>query len=321
MSILSLFPTRQLLPLCTVSHRTHELILRIIHNRLVAAANIAGHQIILECYHPSAKISTPYFVCEYLSTDSFDIESVSSDLSQPGRLSKLNNLYSHFKPIQPEGERQVWVPHPAGGWLPAPLSAFGNTDSEFVSQKLELESYECFSQLQSVVNLVQKGPTKGLFTNCISIGEGLTRVWRDWLAERAQNLVPLNEGKVEPEEEHKKRLLWSSVKEDIGLRLRVIKTETVIEPGMHHRDEDQDVCYTMQYEELVIRTSQLLLMVEKSLEKQKAHEGLLCGLDGVFMSGIYKGRMVEESREMYWKPVIDAYAGRPHEPLPVLIGW
>jgi hypothetical protein len=50
-----------------------------------------------------------------------------------------------------------------------------------------------------------------------------------------------------------------------------------------------------------------------------AHIGTLCGLDGVYVQQSYRGRRVEESREVYWRPVIDAYAGHPRGALPVLI--
>ena len=99
-----------------------------------------------------------------------------------------------------------------------------------------------------MVNFVKMGDRQGLFSNCVNVGEGLTRVWRDWLADRAKNLRAVGSIEKESDEEHKKRLLWNSVSEDIGLRLRVIQTETPHELVHQSRDEDEDVCYTLQYE-------------------------------------------------------------------------
>lgn len=50
---------------------------------------------------------------------------------------------------------------------------------------------------------------------------------------------------------------------------------------------------------------------------------MVCGLDGVYIAGVYKGRMVEESTANYWRPVMEAYAGKPvpSGELPLLIGW
>jgi hypothetical protein len=246
-NILSLFPTRDLLPLTTLSHRIHDLILRVIHHRILAAATLSNHKVILECYHPSARLSTPYFFCEYLGTDPFDGSS-SHELEGVGKLGKLNSLYSHFRPVQPEGDRKVWSPRASGGWSTAPISAFLDTEEEYVCQNVYLESHELFSQLQSVVNVVKVGPKKDIFLSYVTIGEGLTRIWRDWLAERAENLTAIKSPEEESDQEYRKRLLWSSLDEHIGLRLRVILREDMRAPVLLQSDEDPNVGYPLQYE-------------------------------------------------------------------------
>jgi hypothetical protein len=241
-SILSLFPTRALLPLTITSHRIYDVILSIIHQRLVAAASLADRQLILECFHPSAKFSTPYYNCEYLCTDAFDEDSLGNDNSSCGGLGRLRGLYAHFRPIQPEGDRKIWTPRPTGGWLQATLDQVINQKEGLVCQNVDLESYELFCQLQSCVNMVKPGPKNGYFSSSTKISEGLMRVWRDWLAERSQNMA------AESREEHNRRLLWSSVKEDIGLRLRVVERQDLRPPLLRGRDEDPNVGYTLQYE-------------------------------------------------------------------------
>ncbi|KAE8447043.1 hypothetical protein EG329_011178 [Mollisiaceae sp. DMI_Dod_QoI] len=306
-SILSLFPTRSLLLLTATSSRIYDVILSIIHQRLLATASLVDRQLILECYHPSAKFSTPYYNCEYLGTDALDEDGREDEERKCGGLGRLRGLYAHFRPVQPEGDRRVWTPRAAGGWLPATLDQIMSHKEGFVCQNVDLESYELFSQLQSVVNVVKPGPKNGYFSSSTKISEGLMRVWRDWLSERSQKLASASFSQAESTEEHNKRLLWSSVREDIGLRLRVIERQDLRPPLLRGRDEDPNVGYTLQYEELVVRSSQLLLKLEQALERERNHEGMVCGLDGVYITGVYKGRMAEEATATYWRPVVEAF--------------
>jgi hypothetical protein len=140
--------------------------------------------------------------------------------------------------------------------------------------------------LQSVVNVVKTGPKKDLFLSCVTIGEGLVRVWRDWLKERAEG-VAKRKGE---EEEIEKRLLWSDTQRHVGLRLRVNERQDERVPVFVSRDEDPNVGYMLQYEgmcrllsvnmrdtykstELVVRSSQLLLMMEDSLDRDIGNTG------------------------------------------------
>jgi hypothetical protein len=133
-----------------------------------------------------------------------------------------------------------------------------------VCQDVYLESHELFSQLQSMVNVVKVGPKKDLFLSCVTIGEGLTRVWRDWLAERAENLRLIKSSQEESANEYRKRLLWSSLDEHIRLRLRLIPREDVRAPILLKSDEDPNVGYTLQYEGKLTLPIQLLGLLMKS---------------------------------------------------------
>lgn len=124
----------------------------------------------------------------------------------------------------------------------------GEEGAELVSQDIYLESHELFSQLMSVVNVVKTGPKKDLFLSCVTVGEGLVRVWRDWLAARAEDF---REGRDGEGREDGKGLLWSSVDRHVGLRLRVLEREDMVRdrgPVLVSRDEDPNVGYTLQYE-------------------------------------------------------------------------
>lgn len=96
------------------------------------------------------------------------------------------------------------------------------------------------------------------------------RVWRDWLKERAEGVA---KRKGEEEEEIEKRLLWSDTQKHVGLRLRVNGRQDERVPVLVSRDEDPNVGYTLQYEELVVRSSQLLLMMEDSLDRDIGNTG------------------------------------------------
>ena len=119
-----------------------------------------------------------------------------------------------------------------------------------MSQDIYLESHELFSQLMSVVNVVKTGPKKDLFLSCVTVGEGLVRVWRDWLAERAEDFRE-SQRKGWGWRRRWKGLLWSSVDKHVGLRLRVLDRDDMVRdrgPVLVSRDEDPNVGYTLQYE-------------------------------------------------------------------------
>lgn len=287
-NVLSLFSTRQLLPIACTCHRFHDLIIRIIHHRLIAAASLKDHKLVLECFHPSTKLITPYLFCDYLGTDGLSDDAVGEgdlykDVKDTGRLGKMSGLYSHFRPVQPE-ERMVWTRNAAGGVRPG-LSP--KSEEELVSHNLDLESHELFSQLCTITNIVKVGPKRGLFLSCVNLGEGVIRVFRDWLSDRAD----ANERHIDTPEEREKRLLWADTEKHVGLRLKVLEREEFPAPILFRHDEEATVFYKLQYEgmlkfcesngngtnpissELVIRTTQLLLNVEESLTREVEHSG------------------------------------------------
>lgn len=108
------------------------------------------------------------------------------------------------------------------------------------------------------------------------------RVWRDWLAEAAKG------GNTE--------VLWADSGKNFGLKLRVVELEMSVVPGPPLRmGEERDVNYRVFYEglfclcclggvlnwngkadeviELVVKSTQLLLMIERSREQELKHEG------------------------------------------------
>ncbi|TVY42440.1 hypothetical protein LOCC1_G006964 [Lachnellula occidentalis] len=236
LSVFSHLSTRDLLPLTPSCHLFHDIILHILESRLRAAASHKDHKLILECYHPSAKFYTPYLYCEYLGTSSiYPNKNGVRGEQQCGDLGKLSNLYSHFRPLKPDDNRRALRVHPA--LLPTNPP---HKDEQLVCQDISLESHELFSQLVTVTNLVKLGPRPGIFSSSVNIGQGLTRVWRDWLSDRVACTQ-------DDPMERDSRLLWSDATQNVGIRMHV-KAGPELPPAPRARYEEPSVSYTLQYE-------------------------------------------------------------------------
>lgn len=260
-SILSTFRTASLLPLSLVSHHLRDLVRSVTYRRLLEAPRPIDHKIILECFHPANKFSSPYLVCEHLGTCLVSQSHLHTSEQQGINFA---DLYSNFRPLKPATEQKPPRPHPAGGPAPAlPVSnARVDRHSDFVCQNVNLDTYELFSQLCTAVNLVKTGPKRGLFKSSTKISDGTARVWRKWLAEQAANDKP--------------DILWADIYSTIGLKMRVLERSDlpVAMPQMRSRnDEDPAVGYTLVLEALVVRTTRLLLMLEQSIEDENKRSG------------------------------------------------
>ncbi|EON68215.1 hypothetical protein W97_07473 [Coniosporium apollinis CBS 100218] len=305
--ILTPFPTLDLLALTTLSHRIHALILRILHNRLLLAANLHDHTLLLECYHPSAKLTEPPLFCTYLGTPGLDdvpeaclspgssneglggggggsSSSSNGPLTTP--LATMRSLYSTFRPHHrspalstrrhPAGDIPGSRTHPSSSASQARHRKTGDGSSaeELVRQLVSLDSHELFTQLCAQIHLVRVGPRNGLFRCFVEVEEGVVRVWRGWLGERAcaggKEMLGAkgkqrDDGVVEVRVE-KEGILWVKPGENVGLRFRVRERVFRREgPVLLRMDEEVAVTYEIEYEELLVRTSHLLLSLEKSL--------------------------------------------------------
>lgn len=107
--ILTPFTTRELLQLATVSHRFHALVLRLIHFRLLLSASLTEYKLILECFHPTSKLTEPHVFCKYLGTpglsDKYEGEgSMYENIDTAQQLGRLGSVYSLFRPVETEEE-------------------------------------------------------------------------------------------------------------------------------------------------------------------------------------------------------------------------
>jgi hypothetical protein len=237
------------------SHRFYNLIVRILQTRLLNATALKEHKLILQCFHPCAKLSTPYLfvdnlgigTCDQLGSD----DNIFSCVEGSGTLGKLRGLYSHFRPLLPEEDHKIRLRR---RWVPDPPNSLSDKQTEYVCQNIHLESHELFSQLCTVTNMVKEGPKRGLFFSCVNIGEGVIRVWRDWLTEQCASLAkcrgfgPGSNTKEGEGQESSKPLLWSDIGHHVGLRIRVLEREDVPVPILVGPNEDTPVSYTLQFE-------------------------------------------------------------------------
>jgi hypothetical protein len=177
----------------------------------------------------------------------------------------LSGIYSHFRPVGPDEERRPRRQrHPAGDIPGYPNvsnmfpSASSSNEADTPSQIVSLESHELFSQLCAIANLVKSVPNVGFLLSCITIGEGVIRIWRDWLAERA--VLPQSKGKSSlgtssrsaasksDSFEDREQILWLDNGCNVGIRLLVIEREDLGTPILMRLDEDAAVAYSIEYE-------------------------------------------------------------------------
>jgi hypothetical protein len=266
--------TPELLPLTSISRRLSTIILRILHNRLVAAAELDSHSLLLECYHPSAKLFEPPYFCAYHGTASLSLyETEAEDEADIGpRLGRMRRMYSRFRPHQREledgGKRVLPRPGDVPGSRTFPGTAKDNFRGETVKQTLSLEAHELFTQLVAQTNLVKIGPRHGLFTCFVDVEEGVLRVWKDWLAATATKGREERESVLaDPAEEVGKgkgtarevderplnlddtRILWVSPSKNSGIRFNVkerrFRRDT---PILIRADEEMPVTYEIEYD-------------------------------------------------------------------------
>ena len=303
---LAIFKTHELLPLVVVNRRFHALILRILHFRLLLAASLPSYKVILEAYHPSRRNTDPYLFCTYLGTDGLSSRhegegSLYEDCAtEGGRLSKLGALYSRFRPESPGVEGQMPARRIAGAVGQAGAAGGGNAGTpniqpiyanggdgglKKVKHTLNLDPDELFGQFCAYASLVKLGPRRGVFLSTVHIvktGSGVVRIWREWLQDRARDT------KERDEQEHDgtplettsttasasvgddRTILWTDSKRNVGLRVAVRDLQRRLTIPTHSRGfDDLPLSYSLEIQELVVRTTHLMLAVEASMEEQE----------------------------------------------------
>lgn len=317
--VLASFPTPALLTFAGVNRRFHNIVARLLYRRLRRAVALANHQLILACYHPSAKISSPYLNCAYLGTEGLDLPcfDTAADNSPEGTLLRLPTMYSRFRPAPPT-ESDVHVRNyrairrtmnffllsdtTSGGTAATALQTVkeGKANDKgsvpLVSYDVHLDEGELFSQLCTVTKLVKTSAQPGLFLNCANINDGVIRVWRDWLDRRVADTTNAAEDAAKNGKDKdtarsipsiadtNQHVLWAYTGKHVGMRFRVtertvpqrvLAAAAAAQPDNERfrrstmPAEEPPVSFMLEYEELLVRTYELLLAME-AVEVQDA---------------------------------------------------
>ena len=220
---------------------------------MLSAAALKDRKLILECYHPSAQYTEPYLYCDYLGTPglSDDVEgqgAIYEIADRPDNGGTLRKLYSHFRPTRKDPGPKVILSHPAGD-IPGSRTSEGAESSrrirqaEVVSQNVNLEAHELFSQLCFTAGLVQMGPRRGVFLSNVDIIEKkFFRIWRQWLAEKAKSADDASPTNCDD-------LVWVDSNHVSGLKVKVKERKWRRDtPVLLQRDEDVAVSYSLELE-------------------------------------------------------------------------
>ncbi|KAF6822643.1 f-box domain protein [Colletotrichum plurivorum] len=283
-AILSTLESRELLHLTLVDRRFNAAATAILQQRLLHTVKLEGHEVMLESYHPSARLSTPSMSCRFTGVDFLNHTCADEeDMS----LSDLSKLYSHFRPVVSEETRRMRRIYSRR--MPAPMQE--DIGDEPVFQEISLDEDELFSQLCTTTSLVKTGPRPGIFASHSNIEDGVVRVWRHWLERAAIKCAVAPPSKQQRDES---TILWLDATKNVGLRFSVTRSAQAQEPMpvLHSRCEDPPVAYTLLYEgktlssghphrmrqltmtsELLVRTSQVLLAMEKSAVQEVVDSG------------------------------------------------
>ena len=153
--MLDLLPTQLLLQIRSVCHRFQNIVIRIIHGRLLRTASLTNRKLILECYHLSAQYTEPYLYCDYLGTPGLSDETEGQGLiyevadDRTAKEGTLGRLYSHFRPTRKDPEPKIYRSRPAGDISGSRTSEVANRITEpfegnTVTQNVSLEAHELF---------------------------------------------------------------------------------------------------------------------------------------------------------------------------------
>ncbi|KAL1582847.1 hypothetical protein WHR41_08645 [Cladosporium halotolerans] len=308
LNIFGILNTRDLLPLTPTCRHFHSLILRLIHGRLQIAAGLDGHLLYLECHHPSARLTAPPMFCSTLGTPGLD--SLLSDINDPdrylGQVQKMGSLYSRFKPERNEPELKVARRHPAGDvpgsrtWQDTTIRPAIRDEDNVVRDTITVDAHELFSQLVTVAYLAKRETTRGLLCSLQEVAEGTIRVWRDWLTRNCESrsftdqstvVIHHGESKSAGASKDKKRIdsvvdggdptkdprvLWINTQgEHVGIKLKVTKQKQRATnlPLLYSSDVELSVTYAVEFEEVSIRTTNLLLKLEEAEQQQSNDTG------------------------------------------------
>jgi len=291
------------------------LILRLIHHRLQIAAGLDGHTLFLECHHPSARLTAPPLYCTPIGTEGLDsLLSEINDVNQYlGQVQKLGSLFTRFRPECNEPELRVKQRHRAGDvpgsrtYENTTVRAATISEDNVVRDTVSIDAHELFSQLITVAYLGRREPRRGLLCSLQEVCEGTIRVWRDWLSKHCESRSFTDDSTVivhhgsesskngeegpdsateafDPTKDP--RVLWINTRSDVvGIKFKVKrrKQQASNVPLLYTSDVELSVSYVVEFEEVFIRTTHILLKLEEA-EKQMSNDNGKAIVFGTFRS-------------------------------------
>ena len=129
------------------------------------------------------------------------------------------------------------------------------------SVEVYLDGDESFAQLCATTNLVRLSARPGLFRGHVNVGDGVVRVWREWLVEQAQAQAQAQGQPLEGDA----GVLWADAAHDVGVRFRVAEQDVRDQhPVLVGSGEQLPAAYRLEFDELLVRSSALLVGAEKA---------------------------------------------------------
>ncbi|CAP82899.1 Pc15g00130 [Penicillium rubens Wisconsin 54-1255] len=292
--ILSDFPTRALLPLMSVNHRFRALVLRILHYRLLLSMPLKEYKLLLECFHPSSKLTEPHVFCKYLGTDGLNERHdetglLYENIDAAHHLGRVAGLYSRFRPEVSSDEedergtiRSKFAFSPGRMLLLSEVVGFIRADinggregqgEDAVIREVTLDGYEDFSQLCVVANLVQVKPGTSLLLSASTIEDGFVRLWREWLRDQSGRKEKTAE--IDWEEDSERMfsdddILWVDMSKTVGLKMHVRpKAWDPSLPVLIHQDDRNDDAWVGY--EVILEGESLLLWRSSRVDLIELH--------------------------------------------------
>lgn len=208
----------------------------------MAVASLPDNDLILECYHPSAKISTPYLPCRFLRTKILDAVVINDECP---RYTDLRLLYSSFRPGATQPAWQLLLSQADDEAANVQEEDTSNEEDQSITEYVFLDEGERFSQLCTVTNVVKEGPRPGFFVSHANVSDGVIRVFRQWLAEMATHST--HEGDLEMLSSIDQNVLWVDASKSVGLRFKVTPGPSQRMPLISGPDDEPPVTYTLVY--------------------------------------------------------------------------
>ncbi|RPA77938.1 hypothetical protein BJ508DRAFT_364119 [Ascobolus immersus RN42] len=234
--------------------------------------HLLPHTLIFESFLPAERTNVPYYECLYrgslrcLDLCHFDkVLGLSLGAYKSGRFGEpqsreetrgLGGWGSFFVPVAERVEVPAEGEEEVVDWL---------RGVETPVQTVILRAEETFVELCPQASLVLKGGAQGVLTTVVGVFDGVrVRLSREWLGRMARMGRERNGGEWEGE--------WVQVgkRGDVAIRMRVYGDD-LADAGAEDEGVGRTVTYRVKYEEIMVQTGLLLMVLEQSREEEMAY--------------------------------------------------